>query len=71
MTFDLNRVLESKRRLRRDLASRPLTEKLSMLDALRERALVLRDARTTVIVKESPGEYDDERSRRNTQGFES
>jgi hypothetical protein len=42
MTFDLQKILESKRRFRRDLAARPITEKLRMLDALRERALSLR-----------------------------
>lgn len=42
MSFDLEKVLESKRALRRDLAARPLAEKLRMLDALRERALTLR-----------------------------
>lgn len=42
MSFDLEKILESKRALRRDLAARPIAEKLRMLDALRERALVLR-----------------------------
>ena len=44
MSFDLEKVIESKRALRRDLADRPLAEKLRMLDALRERALALRAA---------------------------
>jgi hypothetical protein len=44
MTFDLKRVLESKKALRRKLADRPLAEKLAMLDALRERTLALREA---------------------------
>jgi hypothetical protein len=44
MTFDLKRMLESKEALRRKLAGRPLAEKLAMLDALRERALALREA---------------------------
>lgn len=44
MTFNLQRVLESKRALRRNLAARPVAEKLRMLDALRERALTLRGA---------------------------
>jgi hypothetical protein len=39
MSFDLERILESKRALRRRLAARPIAEKLQMLDALRERAL--------------------------------
>lgn len=42
MTVDLQRILESKRALRRKLASRPVTEKLAMLDALRERARTIR-----------------------------
>ncbi len=44
MTFDLKRMLASKDALRRKLAGRPLAEKLAMLDALRERALALREA---------------------------
>lgn len=42
MSFDLQRVLESKRALRRNLAARPVAEKLRMLDALRERELAIR-----------------------------
>ena len=42
MSFDLQRILESKRALRRDLATRPVAEKLRMLDALRERELAIR-----------------------------
>ena len=42
MTFDLKRMLESKKALRRKLADRPLAEKFAMLDALRERALAIR-----------------------------
>jgi len=42
MTFDLEKIIESKRALRRDLAARPIAEKLRMLDALRERAIALR-----------------------------
>ena len=42
MTFDLQMTLESKRALRRDLAARPVAEKLRMLDALRERELAIR-----------------------------
>ena len=44
MSFDLEKILASKRALRRDLAARPIVEKLRMLDALRERALALRAA---------------------------
>ena len=42
MSFDLQQILESKRTLRRDLAARPVGEKLRMLDALRERELAIR-----------------------------
>jgi hypothetical protein len=44
MTFDLTRILESKRAFRRQLASRPIAEKLALLDTLRERELILRQA---------------------------
>lgn len=44
MSFDLQKTLESKRALRRQLAGRPVAEKLRMLDALRQRALTLRAA---------------------------
>ncbi len=44
MTFDLQKILESKRAHRRDLASRGIMEKLAMLDAMRERAVALRSA---------------------------
>lgn len=42
MTFDLPKILASKRAFRHALAARDITEKLRMLDALRERALTLR-----------------------------
>ena len=42
MTFDLQQILESKRAHRQRLASRPIGEKLRMLDALRERELAIR-----------------------------
>ena len=42
MSFDLQKILESKRTLRRDLAARPVGEKLRMLDALREREIAIR-----------------------------
>ena len=42
MTFDLQKILESKRALRRKLAGRPVAEKLRMLDSLRERELAIR-----------------------------
>jgi hypothetical protein len=45
MSFDLEKILASKRALRWNLAKRPLGEKLRMLDAMRERALAIRAAR--------------------------
>jgi hypothetical protein len=45
MSFDLQKILESKRALRRDLTARPLGEKLRMLDALREREIAIRGRR--------------------------
>jgi hypothetical protein len=44
MTFDLTKVLNSKRKFRSELATRPITEKLAMLDALRERELAIRQS---------------------------
>jgi len=46
MTFDLVKILQSKREFRQRLASRSIEEKLAMLDALRERALAIRPARS-------------------------
>ena len=44
MTFDLQRILEGKRALRRKLASQPVADKLAMLDALRDRARMIHEA---------------------------
>ena len=41
MTFELEKMLHSKRAMRRELAARPISEKLAMLDVLRERTLAL------------------------------
>ena len=45
MTFDLDKILESKRAMRKRLAALPIGEKLRMLDALRERTLAIRGKR--------------------------
>lgn len=45
MKFDLEKILEDKRALRRHLAARPIAEKLRMLDAMRERELAIRRSR--------------------------
>jgi hypothetical protein len=47
MTFDLSKILQSKREFRQRLAVRPIEEKLAMLDALRERALALRPVQSS------------------------
>lgn len=55
MTFDLTKILQSKRAFRQRLAARPIGEKLDLLDALRERALALREsgpARDSGAIKE-------------------
>jgi hypothetical protein len=60
MTFDLAKILRSKRELRQRLAARPIEEKLALLDALRERALALRPARPTPdtgALREEPPSY--------------
>ena len=57
MSFDLQKILESKRAMRRNLAARPVAEKLRMLDALRERALAIgihRHAATDALHEKSP-----------------
>lgn len=64
MNEDMKKVEESKRALRRKLAALPVAQKLSMLDALRERQLAIRrsspqppsDSRAGV-VHEPPGPY--------------
>lgn len=58
--FDLERVLESKRAYRRDLRSRPIGEKLAMLDALRDRARTIRKAAVRLESTVSPYENPDE-----------
>ncbi len=60
MTFDLQRILESKRALRRSLAQRPVAEKLALLDVLRDRVRVSPAAteRAATMVREAPSEDD-------------
>ncbi len=45
MNDDLKHIEESKQRMRRQLAAHPVQEKLRMLDALRQRALTLKESR--------------------------
>jgi hypothetical protein len=59
MTFDLARILESKRAHRRALAARPIGEKLRLLDELRQRALDIRGSAGTshLILREESAAY--------------
>ncbi len=56
MISDLQAILESKRLYRQRLAACPIAEKLRMLDALRERALLLRPTSSSR-VREGPAPY--------------
>jgi hypothetical protein len=42
MASSLQKILESKRALRRELAALPIAEKFRMLEAMRDRAMALR-----------------------------
>lgn len=61
MNFDLQKIIASKRALRRDLAARPIAEKLQLLDALRTRELAIRGrsgtAPATTTLREAPPSY--------------
>ena len=60
MTFDLTKILQSKRAFRQRLAARPIEEKLALLDAMRERALALRESgvtREAGVLKEEASTY--------------
>ena len=60
MTFDLAKILQSKRAFRQRLAARPIEEKLAMLDDLRARALALRSSKLaagTGALHEEPPPY--------------
>ncbi len=45
MSFDLQMILESKAAHRRKLAQLSIGEKLRLLDAMRERAIAIRDSK--------------------------
>ena len=60
MSVDLQAILKSKRALRRELAARPVAEKLRILDALRERALAIRPEKPAPgagVLREKPQPY--------------
>jgi len=56
MPFDLEKVIRGKQHFRRELAARPLTEKLEMLDQLRERSLAIRAAKERMVARKTRGE---------------
>ena len=62
MSFDLEKILQSKRAFRQRLATRPIAEKLALLDDLRERQLAIRGSagRTGAdngVLREEPAPY--------------
>ena len=63
--FDFERIWESKRALGQRLAAALITEKLRMLDVLRERAVAIRGARfrEATTVQERPGRYGDRKEK--------
>jgi hypothetical protein len=68
MSFDLQKILESKRAQRRQLAARPAAEKLRMLDALRERELAIRGRALnadSTILREEPAIWHTSGRRKN------
>ena len=76
MSLDLRRILEHKQTWRRRTAALPLAEKLRLLDALRERTVLLccagRQARGQSLVVREPqspcGHHPERTSEKNTQG---
>ena len=65
MSFDWQKVAQSKKAYRRKLAAKPIVEKLRMLDALHERAVAIRGARfrEATAVQEKPGRYGDRKEK--------
>jgi hypothetical protein len=66
VTFDWQKVTESKDAYRRKLAAQPIAEKLRMLDAMRERALAICSATVTKTtrVEEPPPSYDESKAKK-------
>lgn len=72
MTFDFEKIQESKREMRRRLAALPVAEKLLILDQLRERAETLRTARPAPPTRRgrhsgSPGRKTGDRDSKTTR----
>jgi len=56
MSFDLEKIIESKRHFRRELFARSISEKLEILEELRERSLAVRAAKERMAAREARGE---------------
>jgi hypothetical protein len=54
VSFDLPKMIESKRAYRHKLATLPIAEKLCILDALRGRELAIRGSQPSSVVREEP-----------------
>ena len=65
MNFDIDQMVRSKQSFRRRLAALPIAEKLRLLDAMRERAVIIREAtdRESNAVHEESTQY---RTRKDT-----
>jgi hypothetical protein len=59
VSFDWQKVAQSKKAYRRKLAAKPIAEKLRLLDAMHESALSIRRAnrRQVNVVREEPPDY--------------
>jgi hypothetical protein len=71
MTFDLAKIVKAKRDSRRQLAARPIAEKLAMLDAMCERELAIRRGRKPArksanILREKPTLYKSSKTGRKS-----
>jgi len=64
VSFDWQRITDSKQAYRRKLAALPIVEKLRLLDAMRERALAIRNAgvEKPAVIQEAPPPYAPETS---------
>jgi len=59
MNFDIEQMVASKQAFRQRLANLPVAEKLRLLDAMRERAVIIRQAtdRESNVVHEESTQY--------------
>ncbi len=67
MTFDLERILTSKRAYHQRLVSLSMGEKLRMLDALRERALAIRGCQLPAAIVAGEADRDAAKGRNDRE----